>query len=101
MDTHKVSSFKLIPQNKKNVHLLTLLAILLLATILRFTALNSLPVSPYWDEVSEGYNSYSLFLTGKDEYGAHLPLFFRGFDDDKLPVYIYSSIIPIAIFGLN
>lgn len=77
------------------------LAIIVLAALIRFTFLSSLPVSLYWDEVSEGYNSYSILQTGKDEYGTTLPLLFRGYDDDKMPVYIYLSVIPIALFGLQ
>jgi 4-amino-4-deoxy-L-arabinose transferase-like glycosyltransferase len=75
--------------------------IIVFAILVRFTSLSSLPVSLYWDEVSEGYNSYSILQTGKDEYGTSFPLLFRGYDDDKMPVYIYLSIIPIALFGLG
>ncbi len=77
------------------------LAIVVFAVLIRFTSLSSLPVSLYWDEVSEGYNSYSILHTGKDEYGTSFPLLFRGYDDDKMPVYIYLSVIPIALFGLQ
>lgn len=77
------------------------LTIIVFAALIRFTFLSSLPVSLYWDEVSEGYNSYSILQTGKDEYGTTLPILFRGYDDDKMPVYIYLSVIPIALFGLQ
>jgi len=60
-----------------------------------------MPPSPNWDEVSLGYNAYSVLKTGKDEWGASLPTLFRAYGDYKLPVYIYFSILPIFIFGLN
>jgi len=68
---------------------------------LRFINLNSFPGSLNWDEASHGYNAYSILKTGKDEWGSTIPLIFRAFGDYKLPVYIYSSIPFIAIFGLN
>jgi 4-amino-4-deoxy-L-arabinose transferase-like glycosyltransferase len=84
----------------KKRHLIILL-LTLVAGFLRFYKLGQFPVSPNWDELSHGYNAYSLFLTGKDEWGVTLPTIFRAFGDYKLPVYIYFTIIPIAIFGLN
>ncbi|HVA97219.1 MAG TPA: glycosyltransferase family 39 protein [Candidatus Acidoferrales bacterium] len=78
-----------------------LLIIVLVAAVLRFVALDKVPVSPYWDEVAIGYNAYSIAHTGKDEYGKAFPLLFQSYDDYKMPGQIYLSIIPIALFGLN
>ena len=64
-------------------------------------ALPNLPPSLNWDEVSLGYNAYSILKTGRDEWGTKLPLIFRAYGDYKLPVYIYASIPFIALFGLN
>lgn len=80
---------------------LPLILITLLAGILRFTALGTMPPSPNWDEVSHGYNAYSVLQTGKDEWGKSFPIIFRAFGDYKLPLYIYLSTIPVAIFGLS
>jgi len=77
------------------------IVIIFSSILIRFTSLSSLPVSLYWDEVSEGYNSYSILQTGKDEYGTSFPILFRGYDDQKMPVYIYLSVIPIFLFGLG
>lgn len=76
-------------------------SILILATILRFIYLGQIPVSLYWDEVAQGYNAYSLLKTGKDEYGIQFPFHFRSFDDNKNPGYIYLSMLPVSLFGLN
>jgi 4-amino-4-deoxy-L-arabinose transferase-like glycosyltransferase len=41
------------------------------------------------DEAAIAYNAYSLSSTGKDEYGARMPLFIRSFEDWKSPLYVY------------
>lgn len=75
--------------------------IFLIAFVLRFYKLGEIPLGFYQDESAIGYNAYSIVETGKDEYGKKLPVYFKSFGDYKLPVYIYSTIIPIKIFGLN
>lgn len=75
--------------------------IVALATFLRFFGLDKLPVSPNWDEVSHGYNAYSILKTGMDEWGKQFPLIFRAFGDYKLPLYIYLTTIPVWLFGLS
>lgn len=51
------------------------------------------PGSLNWDEVSLGYNAYSLVQTGHDEWGVALPNIFRAFGDYKLPTYIYMTVL--------
>lgn len=79
-----------------------LVAILLVAAVLRFYRLGQVPPSLSWDETALGYNAYSLGLTGKDEYGERFPLsYFASFGDYKPPVYVYLAVLPVKIFGLN
>lgn len=78
-----------------------LIAIVLLALILRFYNLGNIPLSLNWDEVSNGYNAYSILKTTRDQYGNLLPLYNRSFDDYKPPLYMYSNVISESIFGLN
>jgi 4-amino-4-deoxy-L-arabinose transferase-like glycosyltransferase len=85
----------------RNTPYFLLFLVILLATAYRFYSLSSLPVSPYWDEVSIGYNAYSIGVNGKDEYGVTMPLLFKAYSDYKLPIYIYLSVIPIKILGLS
>ncbi len=59
------------------------------------------PPSLNWDEVAIGYNAYSIFKTGRDEWGNSFPVHFKSYGEYKLPVQIYASIPAIAIFGLN
>lgn len=80
---------------------LVIISIFALSTILRLWQLNNIPPSLNWDEVSLGYNSYSILKTGKDEWGRVLPLSFRAFGDWKLPGYVYLDVPFIAAFGLN
>lgn len=85
----------------KHLHLTILLAIALLFLFTRFYKISEIPSGVYWDEASIGYNAYSILQTGKDEWGNALPLHFKAFGEYKLPVYIYSVILPVKLFGLN
>jgi len=77
--------------------LLTL--IFALAFFLRIYRVADTPHDLYVDEVAIGWNAYSILKTGRDEYGTRLPLFFRSYDDYKLPVYIYATTLSEAILG--
>ncbi len=77
------------------------LSVFVLALILRFAFLGTVPSSLDWDEASLGYNAYSILKTGRDEYGTFMPLSIRSFNDYKPPLYTYLTVIPVSIFGLN
>lgn len=78
-----------------------LFLIIILAFFLRFYKVLEVPPSLNWDEVSIGYNAYSILKTGRDEWGQFLPLHFKSYGEYKLPGQIYFSIPAIFIFGLN
>lgn len=78
-----------------------LLCIIIVASVIRFWKLDVLPNGLQQDETSLGYNAYSILKTGKDEHGVSFPQNFKAFGEYKLPGYIYLSVIPIFIFGLN
>ena len=80
---------------------LCLVVILLLATGLRFVGLERVPPGFAPDEASNGYDAYSLLLTGRDQHGALLPLVLRGFNDYRMPLFTYSVIPFIGLFGLT
>ncbi len=86
---------------KRRNNLIILFLIILIGFCLRFYRLGDFPPSLNWDEVSHGYNAFSILKTGADEWGTRLPLIFRAFGDYKLPAYIYLTILPILAFGLN
>lgn len=86
---------------KKNAYSLIFGIIIALSILLRFYQLGINPPALDWDEVSSGYNAYSILKTGADEYGNKMPLTFRSFDDFKPPLYIYLTVPSVALFGLN
>lgn len=75
--------------------------IFLVSFILRLIFVTSVPPALNWDEVSLGYNAFSILKTGSDEWGKFLPLTFEAFGDYKLPGYIYTLVPFIAVFGLT
>lgn len=80
---------------------LTLFIIIILGSFFRLYKLDSVPPSPSLDEVSIGWNAYSIFKTGRDEYGKFLPLTLRAYDDYRPALYVYLVIPFIAIMGLE
>lgn len=75
--------------------------IIFIAFLLRLFRITEVPPSLNWDEVSIGYNAYSILKTGRDEWGKFMPVHFKSYGEYKLPAQIYASIPGIAIFGLN
>ncbi|MBU1031655.1 glycosyltransferase family 39 protein, partial [Patescibacteria group bacterium] len=78
-----------------------LLALTMLGGFLRFYKITENPISLSIDEVSFGYNAFSILKTGRDEYGKFFPLTFKSTGDYKNPVPIYLMVPSIALFGLN
>src|SRR4030042_170835 len=68
-----------------------IILIILIAAFLRLWNLGSNPPHLSPDEAALGYNAYSIFKTGKDEYGMLLPVIFKSFGDFKPGFYIYFS----------
>lgn len=75
--------------------------IVLLGFLVRVIGLSSHPAGFTPDEASFGYDAYSILKTSRDQWGHTLPLVFKSFGDDKLPVYTYLTIPSVFIFGLN
>lgn len=85
---------------RKNI--IILIAIVILGLVLRFTSLVSTPPSLNWDEVSHGYNAYSILKTGMDQWGEKFPLLnFKAYGDFPTTLNLYLTIPFIAIFGLT
>ena len=80
---------------------LLLLLIVLAALLLRTWALDRVPPPLGQDEVSHGYNAYSILHTGRDEYGVAWPLYFRAYGTYNFPLHIYVTVPSVAIFGLT
>lgn len=85
---------------KKPVFLI-LVVIFLVALFLRLYKIGSVPPSPSLDEVSIGYNAYSILKTGEDEYGTKFPVLLRAYDDWRPALYVYLVIPFVNFFGLT
>ena len=77
-----------------------LIAIILLAALLRFWKLDAYPAFNA-DEAAIGYNAYSLIETGKDEHGNPWPVHFQSFNDYKPGLYVYVTLPFVKVLGLN
>lgn len=86
---------------KISVNKILLVLIIALAVFLRLYNITGVPPQPTLDEVSIGYNAYSILNTGADEYGTKLPVLLRAYDDWRPALYVYLVIPFISIFGLD
>jgi len=87
--------------NKHQSPFILLFLILLIAAILRFYNLSSVPPGASLDEASIGWNAYSILHTGKDEYGYKFPILLRAFDDWRPALYVYFVIPFVKVIGLT
>jgi len=78
-----------------------LVLVLLLAGFLRLWRLNEVPVSLFGDELDVGYQAYSMLMTGRDYYGNFMPLHFHSLAEWRTPLYLYSAVPTVAIFGVS
>lgn len=81
--------------------LLVLTAILILASFLRFFRLTVDPPSLFGDELDLGYQAYSILKTGRDYQGNFLPIHFHSLAEWRTPLYLYSSVPTVAVWGVS
>lgn len=60
-----------------------------------------MPFELFGDEIDVGLQANSILKTGADYHGNKFPLLFRSFSEFRLPLFIYSDVPFIALFGLN
>ena len=80
---------------------LILILILFIAAFLRLWRLSSVPVSLFGDEVDVGYQAYSILKTGRDYYGNFMPIHFHSLAEWRTPLYLYSAVPTVAVFGIS
>lgn len=85
----------------KRKSLQILFLILILAAFLRLWRIDQVPVSLFGDELDVGYHAYSILKTGKDYSGNFMPLHFHSFAEWRTPLYLYSSVPTVALFGIS
>ncbi len=83
--------------------LIFLVLIIALGSFVRLVLLDQNPPALNWDEVSHGYNAYSIAKTGGyDQWNAFLPLVnFRAYGDYPLPMNLYITLPFVTILGLG
>ncbi|KKU18574.1 MAG: hypothetical protein UY13_C0002G0283 [Candidatus Pacebacteria bacterium GW2011_GWB1_47_8] len=75
--------------------------IIILAVFVRFYQLGQVPIELTRDEASLGFTAFSLLETGREEHGTFWPVQIESFGDWKLPLYVYTLIPFIKLFGLT
>jgi 4-amino-4-deoxy-L-arabinose transferase-like glycosyltransferase len=86
---------------RRDYTLIYLGGILAIAAFLRLLFLSTIPNGFFCDEASNGYDSYCILKTLRDQHGEFLPLFARALDDYRPSLYIFITVPFIKIFGLN
>jgi len=78
-----------------------LILILLTATFLRLYKLSVNPPSLFGDELDLGYQALSILKTGKDYSGNFMPIHFHSLAEWRTPLYLYSAVPTVAIWGIT
>jgi hypothetical protein len=77
-------------------------AAMVISILLRFFSLGSIPPAFNQDEAVNGYDAYSLFVTGRDHHGHPFPFAgLESFGDWASPVLTFLSVPVIGLFGLH
>ena len=78
------------------------IAIALVAGVgLRITYLDHMPPALGQDEACDGYDAYSILKTGRDHHGNFMPIVMQGFNDYRMPLFQYSLVPLVGMFGLK
>jgi len=78
------------------------LAAILVSIVLRFVSLDSIPPALNQDEAVNGYDAYSLSLTGRDHHGHPFPFAgLEGFGDWASPLLTFLTVPAVGVFGLR
>lgn len=78
-----------------------LVAIILLASFFRLWQIGENPAGFFTDEASNAINAYKIATTGRDAHDRAFPVLFEANGDWRDPVYIYSLVPSVALFGLS
>lgn len=98
-----------IPAKKNLIHFslservfwLTCAVITIVAAILRLVSLDVYPQLFNQDEITLGYDAWSIWITGKDQHNEFLPVYFRTFNDAVPPVANYFTSPFVGLLGLS
>src|SRR5512133_1009156 len=83
------------------VHAL-LIIVILIGSVLRFARLKEIPPGFNQDEAVNGYDAYSLFLTGRDHHGHPFPFAgLESFGDWVSPLLTFFTAPAVGLLGLR
>lgn len=86
---------------KENKSLILIILLILFGAIIRVALIDKVPNALNVDEVSAGYESYSVLNYGVDRNGNFLPVHFVAWGSGQNVLYSYLMMPFILIFGLN
>ncbi len=78
-----------------------LVTVLIIAAFLRLWNISSNPPSLFGDELDLGYQAFSILKTGRDYYGNFMPIHFHSLAEWRTPLYLYSAVPTVAVFGIS
>lgn len=86
---------------KRTVYNALIWLVVLAALVFRLVGLSKSPPSLFGDELDVGYHAYSILKTGRDYQGNFLPVNFHSISEWRTPLYIYSAVPTVAMFGIS
>jgi hypothetical protein len=63
--------------------------------------ISDVPPSLFADELDVGYQAYSILKTGRDYYGNFMPIHFHSLAEWRTPLYLYSAVPTVMLFGIS
>ncbi len=89
--------------SQRLVHLTAIVAIVVLAAVLRFANLDDAPPGLHHDEATNGYDAYSSLKTGCDRWGQRWPIVLEAFgrSDHRTALYAYLIVPFHAVLGAD
>jgi len=87
--------------SKKRWEFWCILGILLLGGALRYVGLEQSPPGLAPDEATNGYDAYSIALTGRDQHGHLLPVVLVSLNDYRMPAFTYVAVPFVGLLGLS
>ena len=100
-DTNLFTFITVISKMKWMTPKMILFLILAIASFFRLWGISRVPVSLFGDELDVGYHAYSILKTGKDYSGNSWPIHFQSLAEWRTPLYLYSAVPTVALFGIS
>ena len=94
-------TLKFMNKLKQNKSLILIILLILFGAIIRGALIDKVPNALNVDEVSAGYEAYSVLNYGVDRNGNFLPVHFVAWGSGQNVLYSYIMMPFILIFGLN